>query len=78
MVGNRPVVGVRNPVGSFFPPSFLRAKNAHTGLSGSDTARGGQPHPGNQNPGFKKQKPGFKKQKRRVSPVRLLEAAPQS
>jgi len=67
MVGNRPVVGVRNPVSSASPNSFLRAKNDGTGAPAS----GGKPNPGNQNPGVRK--PGVKKQ--RVSPVRLLEAA---
>jgi hypothetical protein len=28
MVGNRPVIGVRNPVRSASPSSYLRAKNA--------------------------------------------------
>jgi hypothetical protein len=62
MVGNRPVVGVRNPLGSFSPPSFLRAKNA--GITPPGTEPGGKLYPGVTN--------------QRVSPVRLLEAAPQS
>jgi hypothetical protein len=57
MVGNRPVVGVRNPVCSTSITSFLRAKNAGTGSPES----GDKPHP--------------RKPHRRVSPVRLLEAA---
>jgi hypothetical protein len=60
MVGNRPVVGVRNPAYSISISSFSREKNAGTGSPES----GGEPHPGNQN--------------QTVSPVRLLEAAPQS
>jgi hypothetical protein len=38
MVGNRPVVGVRNPVRSTSISSFLRAKNAGTGSPESDNA----------------------------------------
>jgi len=47
MVGNRPAVGVRNPVCSTSLSSYLRAKN--DGASSPES--GGQPHPGNQNPG---------------------------
>jgi len=43
MVGNRPVVGVRNPVCFTPTSSYLRAKNAGTGLPES----GGKPHPRN-------------------------------
>jgi len=60
MVGNRPVVGVRNPVCSTSLHSYSRAKNDGMGSPES----GGKPHPGNRNP--------------RVTPVQLLEAAPQS
>jgi len=60
MVGNRPVVGVRNSVYSTSTSNYLRAKSAGTGSPES----GGKPDPGNKN--------------RTVSPVRLLEAAPQS
>jgi hypothetical protein len=59
MVGNRPVIGVRNPVGSTSTPSYLRAKNAGMGLPDSGD---------NQLPG----------KNPRVSPVKLLEAAPKS
>jgi hypothetical protein len=45
MVGNRPVVGVRNPVRFTSICSFLRAKNAGTDAPES----GGEPLPGNQN-----------------------------
>jgi hypothetical protein len=45
MVGNRPVVGVRNPVCSTSTSNYLRAKNAGTG----SPASGGTPHPGNEN-----------------------------
>jgi len=45
MVGNRPVVGVRNPVRSTSSSSYLRVKNAGAGPSKS----GGEAHPGNQN-----------------------------
>ena len=45
MVGNRPVVGVRNPVRSVSISSYLRARNAGMGLPES----GGKPHPGNKN-----------------------------
>jgi len=43
MVGNRPVVGVRNPVRFTSTSSYLRAKNAGTGSPES----GGKPHPHN-------------------------------
>jgi len=39
MVGNRPVAGVRNPVGSTSTSSYSRAKNAGTGLPEKRTAR---------------------------------------
>jgi len=43
MVGNRPVVGVRNPVRFTSTSSYLRAKNTGTGLPES----GGKPDPRN-------------------------------
>jgi len=43
MVGNRPVVGVRNPVRFTSTSSYLRAKNAGMG----SPQPGGKPHPRN-------------------------------
>jgi len=43
MVGNRPVVGVRNPVRFTSTSSYLRAKNAGLG----SPQPGGKPHPRN-------------------------------
>jgi len=43
MVGNRPVVGVRNPVHFTSTSSYLRAKNAGMG----SPRPGGKPHPRN-------------------------------
>jgi hypothetical protein len=63
MVGNRPVVGVRNPVSSAFPYSYLRAKNAAGFCPGQSTV-------------FSFIYISSLRQK--VSPVRLLEAASQS
>jgi len=63
MVGNRPVVGVRNPVRFTSTSSYLRAKSAGT----SSPASGGNfpvTH--------------IASLQRRVSPVWLLEAARQS
>jgi hypothetical protein len=61
MVGDRPVVGVRNPVCFTFISIFLRAKNAGASSPDSGEADPGKPHPGNKN--------------QTVSPVPLLEAA---
>jgi hypothetical protein len=49
MVGNRPVVGVRNPVCSAFPASYFRAKNIgagspQPGQNSSGTTDSGNPH----------------------------------
>jgi hypothetical protein len=47
MVGNRPVVGVRNPVRSTSSLSYLRAKNAGTGSPESGKPHQRKPDPGN-------------------------------
>jgi hypothetical protein len=63
MVVNRPVAGVRNPVPSTSISSFLRAKDGGTFAA--------QPIPVNHIPSLVCGLP----EERRVSPVRLLEAA---
>jgi len=47
MVGNRPVVGVRNSVGSASITSFVRAKNADTDSRESGNAPPHKPFPRN-------------------------------
>jgi hypothetical protein len=65
MVGNRPVVGVRNPVCSTSTPSYLRAKSVGADLPDSGTAVSVNHFPVTY----------ISSLRRRVSPVRLLEAA---
>jgi hypothetical protein len=68
MVGNRPVVGVRNPVGLSFPSSYSRAKKTCL------TEYGANPLPHATHPG--KRHLNFEQIfEPRVSPVLLLEAA---